>query len=329
MLEVDKKINTILKIIEEAKEPVGSREIAARLAELGIKLSERTVRYHLKLLDRQGLTRGQWKEGRMITGKGKEELDEALVFEKVGFMSSRIETMAYRMDFDLEKKEGQVILNISFFHEEDFRRALGIMAPVFARQYATSDLVAVAGAGEKLAGIVVPAGRVAFGTLCTINLNGILLKHSIPVESKFGGLLKIEKDRPVRFTDIIEYRGSTLDPHEIFLKSRMTGVNRACSGVGRILAGLREIPAACGNEAEAILRRIDSAKMGRIIILGRPGQSVLGWPIGEERVGLIVPGGLNPVAACEEAGIETESRALSVLADYQLLKSFDSIEGKG
>jgi len=319
---MDKKINTILKIVAEASEPIGSAEISARLKELGIEMSERTVRYHLKKLNEKGLLKVYWKEGRMITGKGREELDEALVFEKVGLVSAKIETKAYRMDFDVDKKEGHVILNLSLFNKKDFARAQEVMAPVFKKKYATSDLVAVAKEGEELGGITVPEGKIAFGTLCTININGILLRHSIPVESKFGGLLKIEKGNPSRFTDLIEYKGTTLDPHEIFIKSRMTSVGRACLGTGRVLAGLREIPSAGGPEAEAILRKIESAKVGRVIAIGRPGQAILGWPIGEQRVGLVVPGGLNPVAAAEEAGIETESKALFALIDYRELKPF-------
>lgn len=319
---MEKKLNTILKIVAESSEPIGSKEISEKLASLGIEMSERTVRYHLKKLNEKGLLKVFWKEGRMITSQGREELSEALVFEKVGLMSAKIETKAYRMDFDVDKKVGNLILNLSFFNKKDFKQALEVMAPVFEKKYSTGDLVAVAEEGEELGEVTVPKGKVAFGTLCTININGILLRHSIPVESKFGGLLKIEKKEPTRFTDLIEYKGTTLDPHEIFIKSRMTSVGGACLGTGKVLAGLREIPATCGNEAEAILRKIESAKVGRVIAIGRPGQSILGWPIGEERVGLVVPGGLNPVAAVEEAGIQTESKALVTLIDYKQLKSF-------
>jgi repressor of nif and glnA expression len=319
---MEKKINTILKIVAEANGPIGSPEISARLKELGIDMSERTVRYHLKSLSEKGLLKVFWKEGRMITGKGIEELNEALIFEKVGLMSAKIETKAYRMDFDVDKKEGHVILNLSLFNEKDFELAREVMAPVFEKKYATSDLVAVAREGEQLGEVTVPKGKVAFGTLCTININGVFLRHSIPVESKFGGLLKIEKDNPSRFTDLIEYKGTTLDPHEIFIRSRMTSVNSACLGTGKVLAGLREIPSVGCHEAEAILRKIESAKVGRVIAIGRPGQAILGWPIGEQRVGIVVPGGLNPVAAAEEAGIVTESKALITLIDYKQLKPF-------
>ena len=293
-----------------------------KLKDFGVDLTERAIRYHLKIIEERGLIDIFWKEGRMITSKGREELNNALVSEKVGLVSSRIENMAYKMDFDLYKKSGRVILNISFFHKNDFKKVLKVMTEVFAKKLGTGDLVMVAEAGEELGGVIVPYGKIGFGSLCSINFNGILLKHSISVESKFGGVLQIENSRPLRFTDIISYSGSTLDPHEIFIKSKMTSVGEATTGSGKILAGLREIPAASRDEAEAIIRKAESAGFGGAITIGRPGQMVLGAPVGMERVGIVVPGGLNPVAAVEERGIETESKALVTLVDYNELKSF-------
>ena len=325
MSELDRKINAILKLVGEAKEPIGSAEIASILKEQGIDMPERTVRYHLKELSEKGLMKGLWKEGRVITSKGMDEIGNALVFDKMGFMSSRIDNLAYQMDFNLEEKSGRVILNFSLIHKSDFLKALKIMKMVFRSRLATGEKVLVFEAGQRIGNIEVPAGRVGFGTLCSINLNGVFLKHSIPIESKMGGLLQIENERPLRFTEIINYDGSTLDPHEIFIKSRMTSVLGATEGAGKILAGLREIPAASVHEAEALIRKIEAAGIGRVLMLGKPGQTMLGMPVGVERAGLVVPGGLNPVAACEERGIETESKALSALVDYGQLVSFESL----
>jgi len=324
-MELDRKINAILKLVAEAREPIGSAEIAEELKVQGIDMSERTVRYHLKELSEQGLMKGLWKEGRIITDKGIEELGNALAFEKVGFMSSRIDSLAYQMDFNLENRTGQVILNLSLISRSDFPAALTIMQAIFEKKLTTGDRVLVLNEGEQIGSYAIPAGKVGFGTLCSVNLNGILLKHSIPVESKMGGLLQIEEERPLRFTEIINYAGSTLDPHEVFIKSRMTSVRVAVEGSGKILAGLCEIPAASVHEAEAIIRKIEAAGVGRALLLGRPGQTVLGIPVGMDRVGLVVPGGLNPVAACEEGGIETHSKALSTLADYSRLVKFESL----
>ena len=312
----------ILKLIAEAKTPIGSAEIAARLKEFGLEVPERTVRYYLKSLGDQGLVKIFWKEGRMITSKGRDEMSNAHVSEKIGLVSSKIESMAYQMDLDIHSRKGRVILNLSFFNVRDLNKAVKLMKPVFENKLSMGELVMVVKAGEEIGGLTVPAGKVGFGTLCTVNLNGILLKHAIPVVSRFGGMLQIEDSRPLRFTDIIDYSGSTLDPHEIFIKSRMTSVNEAIHGFGKVLAGFREIPAASRDETEAILRRVESAGLGTALVLGKSGQTVLGMPVAAERVGLVVAGGLNPVAAAEEAGIETESKALVSLVDFSALINY-------
>ncbi|MFH1826230.1 MAG: NrpR regulatory domain-containing protein [bacterium] len=322
---MERKLKAILKLVSESSAPVGSAELAKKLKAMGIDLSERTVRYHLKNMGEEGLLKVFWKEGRMITSKGQAELDDSLVSEKVGLMSSRIANMAYKMDFDLYKKGGSVILNVSLFIKKDFAKALEIMAPVFKKKLTTGELVAVAKAGEKLGEFLVPDDKIAFGTLCIVNLNGILLKHAIPVESIFGGVLQMENGKPLRFTDMINYSGSTLDPHLVFMRSKMTNVQQACNGAGKILAGLREIPAVSANEAEAIIRKIESAGIGHALMIGKTGQAILGMPVKMDRVGIVVPGGLNPIAAVEEAGIETQTSALGALVSYERLQKFSTI----
>lgn len=112
---MEKKLNTILKIVAESSEPIGSKEISARLAELGIGLSERTVRYHLKQFGEQGLVKVFWKEGRMLTKKGQEELENSMISEKIGLVSSRMASLAYMMGYDLGSNSGSLIMNLSFF----------------------------------------------------------------------------------------------------------------------------------------------------------------------------------------------------------------------
>ncbi|MBU0687276.1 MAG: DUF128 domain-containing protein [Candidatus Margulisbacteria bacterium] len=323
--DMERKTSAILRIIAESSEPVGSKDISDRLKEFGIDLTERAVRYHLKIMDEQKLTESTWKEGRTITKMGKEELANAWVSEKVGLVSSRIESKAYLMDFDLNTKSGKVILNISLFNKNDFKGALKIMRDVFKKKLGMGDRVLVAEAGEEVGDMVVPQGKICFGSLCTINLNGILLKHSIPLDSKFGGILQIEKGKPLRFTDLIRYSGSTLDPHEIFIRSKMTSVRDAVKGSGKILAGLREIPAVSKQDVESVLEKAEAAGFGGALYIGKEEEPVLGMPVGIEKVGLVVPGGLNPVAACEECGIKTESKALVTLVEYNRLKKFNEL----
>ena len=94
--DVERKLIAILNILAESNEPLGARIISRMLEEEGIHLTERAVRFHLQLMDERGLTHTAGKKGRAgrtITDKGREELDNALVSDKVGMVDSRIDEL--------------------------------------------------------------------------------------------------------------------------------------------------------------------------------------------------------------------------------------------
>jgi len=114
--EVGRKVVSILRILSESPQPLGARLIARQLKGQGVELGERAVRYHLKLMDERGLTQSveRW-DGRKITPLGIEELNNALVTDKIGLVLDKIELLAFRTSFDVEKHTGLVPINISFF----------------------------------------------------------------------------------------------------------------------------------------------------------------------------------------------------------------------
>ena len=61
-------------------------------------------------------------------------------------------------------------------------------------------------------------------------------------------------------------------------------------------------------------------------MMGNPSETVCGISVGLNRVGMILVGGLTPVAAAAEAGIEVENQAMSTLLDYQELIKFQSLK---
>src|SRR4030043_789426 len=152
---MNKTILAILKVLNRQPDKIlGSREISRQLKSHGIQLTERCVRYHLRILDERGFTKVFGKEGRMITQKGREELSQALVSERVGFVISKIETLSYLTNLELKKKEGEIILNVSYFPEKYFKEAIRIMKPVFSSPYIMSDNVVLHRSGEKIGDIV-------------------------------------------------------------------------------------------------------------------------------------------------------------------------------
>ena len=324
--DVERKVFSILKVLSDSREPLGARVIARHLQDYGIELGERAVRYHLKLMDERGLTRTAGRDGRLITQSGIDELGNALVRDKVGFAISRIELLAFRTSFDLERRTGAVPANISFFPKERFARAVRAMKPAFAAGLCVSELVAVAGEGEVLGEVTVPAGKVGLATVCSIVINGTLLKAGVPMDSRFGGILQVRNRQPLRFVELIHYAGSSLDPSEVFVRARMTSVGEvAASGSGKVLANFREIPALCRPTAEEVVSGLREAGIEGLLLLGSTSEPVCETPVELNRVGMILLGGLNPVAAAGEAGIEVENHAMSTLIEYQSLIKFEEL----
>ena len=328
--EIERKIVMILNILKESQEPIGARLIARQMQEAGIQLSERTVRYHLKLMDERGLTHLVGRhDGRIITDKGIDELNNAMVQYKVGLAISRIEILAYMTSFNPESGQGLVPVNVSIFPNEGFRDALKAMKPAFDSGLAVSDLVAVANENTRLGNVLIPAGKTGFATVCSIVINGVLLKAGIPVISKFGGIIQMKNRKPLRFVELIHYSGSSLDPSEAFIRGEMTSVRKVLeNGDGKILANFREVPAPCRPIVEEIITKLRKSRIEGIISIGEIGEPICQIHVDLNKVGMILMGGLNPVACAQEVGIKAENRGMAALMDYQYLQKFSKIYKK-
>lgn len=242
--DIERKITANLKILSDSAEPLGGRTISRRPREQSVNLSERAVRYHLKLVDERGLTYCECQQdGRSITQPGLDELRSALVCDKVGFVFSRIDLLAYLAALDLNRRSGYIPIDVSLLSRNEFSMAMDIMKRVFIAGLSVIDLVSVAAEGERLGDVVVPQDKVGFATVACAFINGVFLKAGIPITFRFGGLLQMRNREPLRFVDLIEYNGSTLDPFEIFIAGKMTEVDGVSQhGTGKILASLYEIP---------------------------------------------------------------------------------------
>ncbi len=321
----------ILRILHEAQgRPMGASLIARRMREMGMAPSERTVRYHLKFMDERGLTRLMGRrDGRIITERGIDELGNARVRDKVGMAISRIEILAFNTTFDPDKGRGRLPVNISLFQKKEFPEALRHMSPVFKAGLVVSDRVAVAREGEVLGNVVVPAGKIGIATVCSIVTNGVLLKHGVPMDSKFGGILQLRNHQPLRFVELISYAGSSLDPSEAFIRGQMTSVKGAArTGDGMILANFREIPALCSSLMEELLKKMKVAGINGVLAAGETSEPICQLPVDINKMGMILIGGLNPVACAQEAGIAADNRGMASVMEYGDLIPFKVWEAK-
>ncbi len=325
--DTEKKILLILKVLSESSEPLGSIAIARKLEELGLSLNQRTVRYHLRIADERGYTKPMGRDGRMITPRGLDEIREARVPEQLGFILDKLELLAFNTTFDPKTRRGLFPINTSLFDKEVFPKAIEAMRGAFEAGLCVSQMVAVAGEGKRLGDVVIPRGKVGLATVCSIIVNGVLLKNGVPVDSRFGGVLEIKDSKPKRFVAIINYGGTSLDPSEQYIRAKMTSVGEAArAGNGKILANFRELPAPARPVVERVVAELKESGMGGVYALGNTGEPVCQISVGTNRIGMALLGGLNPVAAAVEAGIEVDNLAESGMISYQQLINFRDLK---
>ena len=231
------------------------------------------------------------------------------------------------MDFDLSSRSGSVVTNLSIVGRRDLHAAIPSIKRVFEAGYAMGKLVTLLAPGERVGNVTIPEDRIGLGTVCSITLNGVLLAHGIPVYSSFGGLLEIRDHKPIRFVEMVHYSGTTLDPLEIFIRGHMTSAAEAAkTGFGMLGASFREVPAVALPEVQRLAALSEKKGIGGVLAIGSPNQPLLDIPVAHGRAGLVVCGGLNPVAAVVEAGIEVTSTAMSTLCDFDQLIDYTELE---
>lgn len=321
--DTERKIISILKVLSRSSEPLGSIMIARELEREGIFLSERAVRYHLRIADERGYTQPLGRDGRMITEAGLEEIKEGLVPEHLGFIREKLEMLAFQTTFDPEKRTGQLSINTSLINKNKFKVAISAMKEAFKAGFCVSDLVATASEGETIGSVVIPSGKIGLATVCSLVINAVLLKAGVPTEYRFGGVLEIRNSKPRRFVAIVDYAGTSLDPSEQFIRARMTSVNEAArTGNGKIIGVFRTIPAPAKEILKQKIALLKEVGINGVFALGNTSEPVCQIPVGLNRIGIVQVGGLNPVAAAVEAGIDIENVAESGLIDFQQLHSF-------
>jgi hypothetical protein len=323
MQKTERNRINVLNALKRVGARVTSAELAEVLAESGCTMSERTVRLYLSALEAEGLTRSWGRRGHVITEQGLTEERAAQALDRVGYLSAKIDQMTYRMDFDLQTRSGTVVVNTSVVPMATLAECAERVCRVFELGYAMGTLMSLLSPGERLGDVEIPEGHVGFCTVCSVTLNGLLLKHGVPTTSRFGGLVELRGGKPVRFVEIIRYDGTSIDPLEVFIRSGMTDYHGAIrDGNGLIGASFRELPADSRALVVELAERLKGVGLGAFMRIGTAGQPVLGCPVGEGRIGTVVVGGLNPIAIVDESGYRTASRALAGLLDFRRLVSY-------
>lgn len=320
-----RKLIEIMRVMEGSDGPMGARAISDCLASRGYDIGERAVRYNLKILDEMGFTRKRGYSGRVLTPLGLRELDDALVDDRIGFVNTRIEEYMFRTGLDLRSRSGDVIANLSMVDKAECERFLQVLDAAYDAGYTTSRRILLLEEGDGPS--QVPPGCLGIATVCSITLDGLLLKGGIPVETSFAGVVEIRDGRAVQFVDLIAYAGTSIDPMRVFLARRVTSVAGAMErGSGLALANVREVPVAATDQARDLLDLARRAGLDGLLGIGGPGEPILGCPVRPGRIGIAFFAGVNGPVAAEELSIPVRTAPLSMLVDYGKMRESDGQE---
>lgn len=245
------------------------------------------------------------------------------------FIISRIENLMYEVTFDPQKKRGRIIVNISIVNESDFNKVLGYIRQAVHSGLSVSPYIKIIRPGEKIGNVKIEKGKIGIATACSITIDGVLLKAGIPVKPKFGGVVEIHDGSPVRFTDVLTYESTTIDPLDVLMSQELTSVTGMINtGSGKILANLREAPMASRDKIEQVLDSLVEAGFSCILEVGEPNNDILGVQVGRDKLGIVVIGGTNPMALVQEHGIDINTQELSVLLDVEEMVHIDELKSE-
>jgi repressor of nif and glnA expression len=254
---------------------------------------------------------------------GKRELNDALVDDRMGFVNTLIEEYMYRTTFDPGSCQGDVIVNASIVNKADLEEVLAVLCRAFDAGLTISNRVLIADEREEISALEMPDGYVGLATVCSITLDGMLMKRGIPVNTSFAGTVRINSKTPefTKFTDLIAYAGSSLDPIRVFMAQRRTRVIDVIAGTaGEVLANVREVPPVAADLTRNLLGQISAAGFRGMIEFGKPGEPVLGCPVASGKIGIAMCAGVNGVVAAEELGIGIKSTPISGLVEYSKMR---------
>jgi repressor of nif and glnA expression len=280
---------------------MGAKRLSELMADHGFVLSDRAVQYYLRYLDEMEFTQKVGNQGRILTAKGQAETDSAMVEERIGFIISKLERLAFRTTFDPRTATGDVAYNLSYVPEEDA-----------ARTREAFDAVISAGVGFFSSYRIldrdprIPPGHTGFLTICSITMDGVFERGGIPVKMAYGGRLMIRNRTPHSFIDLIGYRGTTIDPLQLFISAGLTSIHTiAQNGEGIAVANVREVPVSAGKQVEGIAALMRTCGFVLPVAMGT---SVLNVPAHPYRMSIIAYSGLNLIGNAVENGcrIKTE-----------------------
>ena len=229
---------------------------------------------------------------------------------KISFLLSKTWNMIQQVNFNTNNKKGNIITNISYIDKTNLKKAISIMKNTYNEnpQYINPYY--------KIINHPQNNNKIGIATICSLSIDGILIKNGIMSTPKYSGLLELTKTP--EFIHLISYNGSTVDPHKIFLSKNMTSITNN-NTPKKILASFKEIPYITRDYAVNLLDKINNIGFS-IYKIGKPREVTYNAKADNYNIGIVAGSGLNPIGAIKEKGINIEIKAIEQLMKFEEMK---------
>lgn len=225
----------------------------------------------------------------------------------VSFLLSKSWNLIQQVNFDVEKRKGNIVSNVSYLKKDDLDNALSIMEdtynndPKYINPY------------YKILEHPTDDDKIGIATICSLSIDGILINNGIRCTPRYGGLLELTE--PSLFIELISYNGSTVDPHKIFIAKEMTSITRDM-GPRKILASFKEIPYISRDYSVNLLDTLDKIGLS-IYKIGKPRELTYNAKADNYHFGIVAGSGLNTIAAVREKGVDIHVKAIEKLIPFE------------
>ena len=267
--------------------------------DLNIKLADEFVNY-------ESMTSIDYNTNPILSDSNKKA-------NKVSFVLEEIFNLMSQVTFDHNTFEGEIITNISYIDKENLDESLEIINNLY-KQYPHYFM------GDKYALLDGKDGKVGIATICSLTVDGILTNNGIVSIPIYSGLLEIDNRQP-RFIELISYTGSSVDPHEIFIKKDMCNIATIDGDNDRVLASVHSVPYVARDDALDIFDSINTAGFN-FLDIGKPNQYIYNSKIDMYHFGYATAGGLNPIVKVKEAGVGVDVKSIEKIMDFKYFETF-------
>jgi repressor of nif and glnA expression len=236
------------------------------------------------------------------------------------FVNQKIEEYAMQVTYDPQEGKGTFVYNLSLIPTVDLDGAIAVYKDAFKAGVCVSGLVRFIPTGGEIGDFRVPVDMTGIVTVCSSTLDGILINRGVPLNPIGGGVVEIEQRIPKRFTHIIRYEYTTIDPLQVLISQEITSITDVMrKGSGTILANIRE----CHMEAEHLIGQVMDDLIGSsftgILDVGLPNTPALGVEVNSQYMGIVALGGTNPMAAIREADIPVTIYAMKGVLEIETM----------